>query len=209
MRMKRLLLSILFVSGLMGFSLFAQTTYTVQVSNYTFSPSTVNATTIDTIKFVWAAGTHPVVSDNGNWTTFSMDGTTYTTYKLYNLAAGSYPFHCQYHGGSGGSGMSGTLTISQASVASTFGKADSYELSTSPNPFEDEINITINPGNKNLTAIRICDLIGKEVAFIDLTHKNGVTSYSVNFENLKPGVYFCNVYSSKGIIETRKLFRTK
>jgi hypothetical protein len=82
-----------------------------------------------------------------------------------------------------------------------------FEMSVSPNPFEDQLHIKINPGGKKLTGIRICDLIGTEITYIDLS--NGVYSYTVDFNNLKPGIYFCTVYSDKGVVETKKIFRTK
>ncbi|MFN6946262.1 MAG: T9SS type A sorting domain-containing protein [Cytophagaceae bacterium] len=87
------------------------------------------------------------------------------------------------------------------------GGEQKYELLLSPNPFEDILNIKVTPGGKKLTGIRIVDIIGKEVAWIDLS--GGVYSYTLDCTNLKPGVYFCSVYTEKGILETKKLFRTK
>lgn len=84
-----------------------------------------------------------------------------------------------------------------------------YELIASPNPFEDEVTLTITTGNKNLIALRIFDLIGKEVAYYDLRNKQGEFRIKVNFAELTPSVYFCNVYGANGIIESKKLFRTK
>ncbi len=94
-------------------------------------------------------------------------------------------------------------------VDSMYTATSKYELVASPNPFDDEVTLTIHEGNKKLSAIKIFDLIGKEVAHIDLRNKSGSVSYKLDFSQLRPGVYFCNVYSENGIIETKKLFRTK
>jgi hypothetical protein len=84
----------------------------------------------------------------------------------------------------------------------------SYNLSAAPNPFSDQLSLQINIGNKNLTQIKIYDLIGKEVVSINLDGKSGSHSYRVDASNLRPGIYFCTVYSEKGIVETMKLFKT-
>jgi hypothetical protein len=93
-----------------------------------------------------------------------------------------------------------TLTAHQAS--------STYDLSAAPNPFNDQLALNINVGNKNLSQLKIYDLIGKEVTSINLDGKSGSHSYSVDTSNLRPGIYFCTVYSERGIVETMKLFKT-
>src|SRR5436190_15254647 len=82
----------------------------------------------------------------------------------------------------------------------------SYELNILPNPVEDRATFRVSSGNFSLTEIKIYDLIGKEVYSVDL--KNGSGIYPVDLSYLRPGVYFCTVFSEKGIVETRKLVRT-
>ena len=85
-----------------------------------------------------------------------------------------------------------------------------YTATASPNPFEDEVTINILHGNKNITAIKVFDAIGKEVFHQDLNnHKVAATSVVFNFSHLRPGIYFYTIYSDKGIVETRKLFRAR
>jgi hypothetical protein len=103
----------------------------------------------------------------------------------------------------------GCSSVGAQNIDSMYTSASKYELIASPNPFDEEVTLTIHEGNKKLTSIRIFDLIGKEVAYIDLKNKSGSISYKLDFSQLRPGVYFCNVYSQDGIIETKKLFRTK
>jgi hypothetical protein len=96
-----------------------------------------------------------------------------------------------------------TLTGAQAQTDSTF------SVTTSPNPFDDQVVINITQA-KNVTGIKIFDAIGKEVSSeipVNSLFKAGVLSYTLDFTHMRPGVYFCTIYSDKGILETRKLFR--
>jgi hypothetical protein len=99
------------------------------------------------------------------------------------------------------------FTVIQLKAQSPEQANATYELSISPNPVEDRATFRVTSGNYNLSEIKIYDLIGKEVYSIDL--KNGSGVYPVDLSNLRPGVYFCTIFSEKGIIETRKLVRSK
>ncbi|MBX9852987.1 MAG: T9SS type A sorting domain-containing protein [Cytophagaceae bacterium] len=182
-------------------SVSAQTTQTVTVSNLQFTPSSFTINSNDTILFVLSSGTHSVQYLTGptSWATFGS-----FPHKLHTLAPGNYTFQCGVHG----SLMPGSFTVN-AIAGTTSGNSTKYELIAAPNPFNEEVTLTVNGGNKSLSTIRIFDLIGKEVATIDLRNKSGLTTYSLDFSQLKPGVYFCNVYSDDGIVETKKLFHTR
>lgn len=86
---------------------------------------------------------------------------------------------------------------------------DRYEMSVWPNPFENEVTITLIAGNKNLTAVRISNILGTEVAYIDLRNRSGAQSYRLDFSQLPGGFYICSVYGTEGIIETRRLSHKK
>ncbi len=78
----------------------------------------------------------------------------------------------------------------------------------SPNPVEtDAVSCHVNYPQKDIRGIRIYDIIGKEVAYIDLTGKTGLLVFPIDVSALRPGIYFCNLYSSKGIIESRKIIK--
>jgi hypothetical protein len=86
-----------------------------------------------------------------------------------------------------------------------------FSVFTSANPFEDQITINIILASKNVTGLKILDAIGKEVSndiTIHSINRGNVLSYTLDFTNARPGVYFCSIYSDKGILETRKLFRS-
>lgn len=98
--------------------------------------------------------------------------------------------------------------MAQSQITDTDYANSTATVTASPNPFENEVTLTINEGQKKLNMIKIFDLIGKEVASIDLKNKSGLLTYRLDFSKLKPGVYFCNIYSDHGLIETKKLFKT-
>jgi plastocyanin len=193
-----LFLSLIILSG----SLSAQVTYTVTVSDFSFTPSSLTVNANDTVLFQWISGNHSVESSTNAWTEFAINSTS-TTYKWYGFSPSTYNYRSANN-----RAMTGSITVNAIPSSNTV-TPSKYEMIVSPNPFEDEVTLTINPGNKHLTAVRIFDLIGKEVAHIDLKNKTGLISYRLDFSRLNPGVYFCNVYSDSGIVETKKLFRTK
>jgi hypothetical protein len=79
----------------------------------------------------------------------------------------------------------------------------------SPNPVENDVTFRINYANKDIRGIRIYDMIGKEVAYVDLIGKTGFTSMTIDISGLRTGIYFCNLYSDKGVIESRKMIKNK
>jgi len=86
-----------------------------------------------------------------------------------------------------------------------------FSVTTSANPFDDQITLNITLANKNVTGLKIFDAIGKEITSdisIYSAKNQGFISFTLDFSTIKPGIYFCSIYSDKGIIETRKLFRS-
>jgi hypothetical protein len=81
-----------------------------------------------------------------------------------------------------------------------------FSVVTSPNPFDDELTLTIYPGNRTVKSVRIYDIIGNEVAHTELPLRYTPFSYTLNLAQLRPGFYFLNIYGDKGIIESRKIF---
>jgi plastocyanin len=177
------------------------------VSNSYF-PASISVNPGDTVLFIWFSGFHTQQADNGGWSTpvtnFTLSGAGQKQQIKMTSTPGTYTYHCTVHG----AGMSGTIVVNTVS-GTTSTTSQKYGLEAFPNPFSDEVTLTVNEGNKNLKSIKVFDLIGTQVAEIDLTSKSGISTYRLDFSNLKPGVYFCNVYSDTGIVETKKLFRTK
>ena len=89
------------------------TVHVIQVSNFMYTPSDLAVSCGDTVRFQWITGTHPTTSESGLWTTFTLSAAM-PTFDVVIAAAGTYPYYCEFHGGAGGIGMSGTITATCA-----------------------------------------------------------------------------------------------
>lgn len=78
-----------------------------------------------------------------------------------------------------------------------------------PNPFSQSPTISLRLSDRNVVAIKVYDLIGKEHFKADLTNKEGMLRYSPDFSDLQPGIYFCSLYDQDGIILTKKMVKTQ
>jgi plastocyanin len=78
-----------------------------------FSPTNVTIQAGETVEWVWPSGamSHNVVPDALEPTTSGSPSNGPKTYSFTFNTAGTYDFHCAVHGGSGGVGMSGTVTV--------------------------------------------------------------------------------------------------
>ncbi len=79
-----------------------------------FEPANMTIAVGDTINWFWPVGSagHNVVPDDGNVPASSGAPAAYPKYLSFQFAIpGVYHYHCAVHGGSGGVGMSGTVTV--------------------------------------------------------------------------------------------------
>ena len=91
----------------------AQTKYTVNVSNYVFTPKDLTISLGDTVMWKWVEGTHTTTSDSttgaNSWDApITSDSPTFS--KVLT-SPGIYAYYCIYHGAPGGVGMAGTITV--------------------------------------------------------------------------------------------------
>jgi len=79
-----------------------------------FEPASMTITVGDTINWFWPVGSagHNVVPDDGNAPATSGAPAGYPNYLSVQFAVpGVYHYHCAVHGGPGGVGMSGSVTV--------------------------------------------------------------------------------------------------
>lgn len=90
-------------------------------------------------------------------------------------------------------------------------KKTELSFTVSPMPFDDQIVVNIQHKNVTVTSVRVFDAImAKEIAVVEVNapSKNGSTSVTLHLPaGLKPGVYFCVLYSHKDIIDTKRLLK--
>jgi plastocyanin len=175
---------------------------------FAYYPSSITVAPGDSVLFICLQNNHPTVplSAPAAWATPNPIGAgaglTVGQKQQVKITSttGTYTYECSFHH------FTGTIIVSNISGIND-PKESKFEFSAAPNPFDDQLSMNINIGGKNVTDIKIYDIIGKEVASVNLSGKTGIHSYKVDTSNLKPGIYFCTVFSSSGILETKKLFR--
>jgi plastocyanin len=86
---------------------------TVSVGSNFFSPRNVTVGQGERVTWMNTSGSHNVVFDDGSFTAPpSDDPSNWTRFRDFNVAPGTYGYYCVLHGGPGGVGMSGTVTVS-------------------------------------------------------------------------------------------------
>jgi plastocyanin len=181
-------------------------TFNVSITDDVFTPQNLSISTGDEV--IWTnngSNAHTSTSGSGCSPNSAWDSGTLMSTNTFShtfSSAGSFPYFCTFHCGSG---MTGTITVT--GTTGIFNSKNSSSLTIFPNPFTDLITLSVNQGNNNVTKIKIMDALGKEVKNIEAS--SGQSSYSLDLSDLQPGMYFCNLYSSEGILDTRKIFRTR
>jgi len=100
---------LLFAYALFLISVVHATTDTVQVSNFQFSPSTINAKVGDTIVWTWVSGIHTTTSTTVPAGAAMWDSPMSTSNKTFSYkltTEGTYNFVCTFH-----PNMTGTITV--------------------------------------------------------------------------------------------------
>jgi plastocyanin len=97
---------------------------TVDVQDNRFVAPSITITAGDSVTWsVSGVGTHSVTADDGSFdsspacpTSCLSHGSTFShTFSI----PGTYPYYCRIHGGPGGIGMSGAITVTAAQTATT------------------------------------------------------------------------------------------
>ena len=87
----------------------------VRVSNFVFTPSTVNAVVGDTISWKWQNGMHTTTSVNipaGAMPWNAPIDVSHTRFRIRLTVAGTYSYQCNFHLAQG---MTGRILVSAAS----------------------------------------------------------------------------------------------
>jgi plastocyanin/peptidoglycan hydrolase-like protein with peptidoglycan-binding domain len=83
---------------------------TVTMTDNQFTPQNVTVYAGDTVTFVnHGSMPHTATADNGSFDTGSIAPASGSSAVFNTL--GTFAYHCQFHGGAGGIGMSGTITV--------------------------------------------------------------------------------------------------
>lgn len=79
------------------------------------------------------------------------------------------------------------------------------EIVAFPNPFNQGVSLEIISLYARATELKVFDIIGKECQKIELTQFANTGIYRVQLQELPAGVYFCNLYSDKKLLGSKKI----
>ncbi|MGE0636482.1 MAG: T9SS type A sorting domain-containing protein [Bacteroidia bacterium] len=195
-----LLLTILFVN------VYA-TIHVVQVSNFQFSPNSLNVNVGDTIRWTWVNGTHTttsgiVPSGAASWNSPISSSSTTFDYKV--TVAGSYSYICVPHEGMN---MIATFTASGTTGIAASGQLNATTLF--PNPFVDELFIEQGNEQPEYTQISISDILGKQIKNVSIESLPVVSIGKRRIEvgELPKGIYFVTLKGNGAKVKTVRLVK--
>ena len=82
---------------------------TVKISNFQFSPKLLTVTPGTTVEWVNEAGRHTVEADDGSFKSDVLKQGDKFEHKFDK--AGSFAYHCEFHGEKGGKDMAGKIIV--------------------------------------------------------------------------------------------------
>jgi LPXTG-motif cell wall-anchored protein len=133
----RKIASVLIAGGailLMGAGAAQAASTTVETVEFKFNPASVSIDPGDSITFDnTGSEAHTATADNGSFDTGNLDPGDSKTITI--KAPGTYSYYCKYHGGPGGTGMSGTITVGKGGpVAGGGGGGEQTPATATPLP---------------------------------------------------------------------------
>jgi len=155
MKKNLLLLAAMFCMAMHSFA----TTHTVTVADFSFTPNSVTVNLGDTVKWVWASGTHTTTSitvPTGAATWNSNMNSSTTTFSYVPTVVGTYNYDCSMHP----STMTGTFTVVNPTGVNQVNKI--AIINFYPNPVSKILHIQFN--NIDLpVSLTMTDMSGKQV----------------------------------------------
>ena len=180
-------------------------TYTVNVSNFAFSPSSLpNVFVGDTIKWVWVSGSHTTTSVSvpaGATTWDSPMNSTTTTFAYRITVAGTYSYKCSMH-----SSMTGSFTATASSGIESL-SAPGFSLSLYPNPVVEQATVRIQSDKATHGEIRLYDMLGKTVLTRTVELTPGENDYNLALEEFHKGLYLIELSTDGKHMVTGKILK--
>jgi len=194
--MNKIIIIIMLVVILITSDIIAQTTHDVTVANFSFTPSQLTIKVGDIVRWTNSGGFHNVVADDNSFTSGAASTSNWVYEHTFN-SPGSNPYYCSVHGGPGGVGMSGVITVQAATDVDdkVLTNTDYKLFQNFPNPFNPSTIITFQVFVQSSVSIIVYDIIGNQVATL-LNEEKPAGKYTVNFDAsntgklLSSGIYY-------------------
>jgi plastocyanin len=187
---------ILLFTGIIFISLnlSGQTSYTVTVSNFEFSPKELSITVGDTVVWKNVSGMHNVdglmTTYPSNPESFGNDVSSGWTYSHVFNIAGTYDYRCDPHFSLG---MTGEIIVE--GTAAGFNKINTVNAENQvllyPIPAADFVTIDLSSTGEKFERISILNLVGKEMlSFYD---PSGTSYQKLDINGFNPGLYLMKI----------------
>ena len=171
---------------------FSQTLHNIELNNSNiFIPNTLTIFIGDTVRWTNAGGNHNVVADDNSFTSGAPSSAPWV-YDFVFTVVGVNPYYCVIHGGPGGVGMSGVITVENPTSVNNDITIETFELSQNyPNPFNPTTIITYSIPKDELVTLIVYNVLGNEVTTL-VNEEKPIGNYEVAFNatNLPSGIYF-------------------
>jgi plastocyanin len=189
---------------LLGYSATAAN-ITILVGDNFYSPQTVTIRPGDVVTWQYQSGsnnTHPTASDNGAWTTFTINSANLTKTMTFSTV-GAFPYHCTFHGAAG-VGMYGVITV--AAALPTTAAQDAAAFQAYPNPATELVTLKLDRTQTNApTAVQLINELGSVVRTLELSPATTGTEVLVSVADLPAGLYVYRLLANGAVVATRRL----
>ncbi len=206
--MKNLILLSLFflMLGIDPNIIHSQTLHVVEVSDFVFTPKNLTITVNDTVRWVNIVGFHNVVADDNSFTNGPPSFDNWVYDNVFT-SAGDNPYFCVTHGGQGGVGMSGVVSVmNPVSVSDQNLAVNKFVLEQNyPNPFNPSTVIRYQTAEKSNVILIVYNSIGKKISTL-LNEVKPKGTFTIEFDgsNLSSGIYYLR-FQAGTFTDTKKM----
>ena len=187
-----------------------QTTHSVNVSSFSFTPAQITINVGDIVRWTNTGGLHNVVADDNSFTSGAVSSSAWVYEHTFN-SVGSNPYYCSQHGGPGGVGMSGVVIVENATDVTEddifvfkFNLIQNY-----PNPFNPSTKISYTITERGNVSLKVFNLLGSQVAeLVNGEIEAGNYEITFNASNLPTGTYFYRLQAGS-FVQTKKMILLK
>ena len=179
-------------------------TITITVGDNFYSPQTVTIHPGDVIAWHYQGGTnsHPTASDANAWPVFVMNSAN-PDMSLTFPTAGTFPYHCQFHGAPG-IGMYGVITVAAAlAVAPTQLAAAALAY---PNPAAAAVTLPLSqlPAGTSGT-VQLLNALGTLVRTVEVAPGTSGRELTLSVADLPAGLYAYRLLVGREVLATQRL----